>query len=374
MKEVNQYQTDLYRLGADLVHVFGKRSNYGFKNAVDVKMAVDSISTISSLPHINVFVIVSGDRDFIHVLKALRQHGKMIIGVSPSGSVSEDFAALCDRFIKYDSLASAYSIVPDSLASEAPAKKLDLDAVRQALDLILEGRPEGIKGAQVKPLLRRELSQTFDESMYGFSRLTDLLRHLSETVRVVAHESGSDVTVYSASRSGPGSEKRVFSGSVQELIRLANLRFYKFDQDASRRREMLRRLYDLLIRDQPFRWDEVQQQMLAENGERDDSLTVTALTRVRTIVFQSRGFIFDSSGEEFFQKERPMSLSTDIDSPDSFIKNYEASIVYKLRAAAGESRELSGKDVADALGVNWEDESSRAYCIELLRQALPGVQ
>jgi hypothetical protein len=196
---------------------------------------------------------------------------------------------------------------------------------------------------------------------------------LSETVRVVAHESGSDVTVYSASRSGPGSEKRVFSGSVQELIRLANLRFYKFDQDASRRREMLRRLYDLLIRDQPFRWDEVQQQMLAENGERDDSLTVTALTRVRTIVFQSRGFIFDSSGEEFPQKERPMRLSAEIDSPDSFIKKYEASIVYKLRAAAGESRELSGKDVADALGVNWEDESSRTYCIELLRQALPGV-
>jgi hypothetical protein len=36
-------------------------------------------------------------------------------------------------------------------------------------------QPNGLKGAQVEPLLRRRLSATFDESQYGFSRLTGLL-------------------------------------------------------------------------------------------------------------------------------------------------------------------------------------------------------
>jgi uncharacterized LabA/DUF88 family protein len=82
-RSVNQFQTDLYRLGLDLVHVFAKRQQSRVKNAVDVKMAVDAVEAIWTLPHVTTFVIVSGDRDFIHVLKTLRRHGKTVVGVSP---------------------------------------------------------------------------------------------------------------------------------------------------------------------------------------------------------------------------------------------------------------------------------------------------
>ena len=69
-------------------------------------MAVDAVSLMSSLRHIDVYVIVSGDRDFIHVLKELRRHGKTVVGVSPNSAVSEDFAALCDRFLRYEALTA----------------------------------------------------------------------------------------------------------------------------------------------------------------------------------------------------------------------------------------------------------------------------
>ena len=46
--------------------MLGQRRGTLIKNAVDVKMAVDAVSLMSSLPHIDVYVIVSGDRDFIH--------------------------------------------------------------------------------------------------------------------------------------------------------------------------------------------------------------------------------------------------------------------------------------------------------------------
>ncbi len=86
MKDVNQYQTDLYGLGIDLVHVLGRRWGATVKNAVDVKMAVDAVSLMSTLPHIDVFVIASGDRDFIHVLKELRRHGKTVARLGPRAS------------------------------------------------------------------------------------------------------------------------------------------------------------------------------------------------------------------------------------------------------------------------------------------------
>jgi uncharacterized protein (TIGR00288 family) len=369
MKDVNQYQTDLYRLGADLVHVFGKRSGNGFKNAVDVKMAVDAIGTISALPHIDVFVIVSGDRDFIHVLKALRQHGKTIIGVAPSTSSSDDFAALCDRFVKFDSLAAAYDVTPSLVATSAiGGDTVDLDAVRHALAAILANRPEGIKGALVKPMLRRELSPTFDESAFGFSRLTDLLRQLDDTVAVVAHEGGGDVTVYpAASRmdADAGSPKP----TVQELMRLANLRFYKFDQHESRRRERLRRLHDIMLRKQPFRWEDVQQQMLAEHGETDEALTVTVLSRTQNVLYQGRAFSFESAEDDLPMKQKLMRLNAALDSPEAFIRGYESSIIYKVGAAAGGAAELSPREVAEVLGLPWNNGDCHAYCRALLDSA-----
>jgi uncharacterized LabA/DUF88 family protein len=97
-KEMNQHQTRLYSLGIDLIHVLGRLSPNGHKNAVDVKMAVDVVESIFATPHLGAYVIISGDRDFIHVLKVLRRHGKRVVGLSPENSASRDFAALCDHF------------------------------------------------------------------------------------------------------------------------------------------------------------------------------------------------------------------------------------------------------------------------------------
>ena len=143
MKDVNQYQADLYGLGIDLVHVFGQRRGALIKNAVDVKMAVDAVSLMSSLPHIDVYVIVSGDRDFIHVLKELRRHGKTVIGVSPNSAVSSDFSSLCDRFVRYEALTSAVE----------PTGAESIGEVRAKLAEIVRDNPDGLRGSEVKTML-----------------------------------------------------------------------------------------------------------------------------------------------------------------------------------------------------------------------------
>ncbi|MBL8483154.1 MAG: NYN domain-containing protein, partial [Rhodocyclaceae bacterium] len=201
-RDLNQFQVDLYRLGIDLVHVLARKQLNRMKNAVDVKMAVDAVESVWTLPHVKTFVIVSGDRDFIHVLKALRRHGRTVIGVSPDQAVSEDFAGLCDRFVRYGALSA--TLMPESAAPAAAAEgTADIEQVREALRSLMQERPGGIKGAQVKPLLRRKLSATFDESEYGYTRLSDMLAAMSDVVRVVPDVRGGDVSVMPAGEGDP---------------------------------------------------------------------------------------------------------------------------------------------------------------------------
>ena len=196
MKDVNQYQSDLYGLGIELVHVFGQRRGAVLKNAVDVKMAVDAVSLISSLPHIDIYVIVSGDRDFIHVLKELRRHGKTVIGISPNSAVSSDFSSLCDRFVRYEALTS--TMEPTGVESIAE--------VRAKLAEIVRDNPDGLHGSEVKTMLRRALSSSFDESAYGFASFGSFLGDMNEVVRVVpAPAAGGDLRVYPASMGGADS-------------------------------------------------------------------------------------------------------------------------------------------------------------------------
>lgn len=362
MKDVNQYQTDLNRLGVELVHVFGRGWGAGYKNAVDVKMAVDAVTTITALPHISIFIIVSGDRDFIHVLKALRRHGKTVVGVSPKSSTSDDFAALCDRFVAYEALMGAYA-ASSGTSPETPG----LDKVRKALVSILRGRPEGIKGAMIKPLLRRELSPSFDESVYGFARLTDLLRHLSDVAKLVIPAEGGDVLVLPASATFD--EQDVATKDEprsQRLLREAGLSFYRYEQDSDRRRSILSGLFEAMTARQPFSWEDVQQTMLAAADDAENRLSVTILNRYKTMIYQNRGFVFEPNQSDRPQRERLMRLRDDIDSADNLILLYESSVAYKIVDAAGGSGVVSPEDLAEILGLARDEEDNINYCQQLL--------
>ncbi len=373
MKDVNQYQSELYRLGAELVQVMGKR--YGgdsFKNAVDVRMAVDAITIVHTLPHINVFVIVSGDRDFIHVLRELRRHGKTVIGVSPVDSGSSDFATLCDRFVSYESLAKACVPAHESNgASHNGAALPDLNAVRQVVEELLSEHPNGIKGAMIKPQLRRRLSAAFDERNYGFLRLVDLLRHLGDTVRVVAPDDDGDVVVFHSAAETPRpliTDRR--ESLRQRWIRDSNLAFYRYEADAERRREILRRLYAAMSHSQPFAWSGVESRLaIAPAGHADARLTLTILARYRTVIFQNRGFVFEPHQDEITQRERLCRLRPDIVSAEDLIRVYETGVAYKLLMIDTEGKAPTPADLALILGLPCDDPDYLDYCQDILQQA-----
>lgn len=376
-RDVNQFQTDLYRLGIELVHVFAKRQQNRFKNAVDVKMAVDAVETVWTLPHVQTFVIVSGDRDFIHVLKSLRRHGKTVVGISPDQSVSEDFASLCDRFVRYGALLSSYE--PETnvalRAADATANGDPLQRVRAALREILAERPDGVAGAQVKPLLRRRLSATFDESEYGYSRLSALLRALPDVARIHLN-AGGDITVLPAAaddRPSPDASPTATMPSmpkddpVDRLKTTAQLRAYGFEPNAKARRQMLSILFDTMKAQEPFTPADVFDRVLHDEGA--PALTISRLTKYQTVLWHSRCFNVEPNQQDKPVRDRLMRLQTDIATAADFAFRYEASIAYKLGAAAKTHEQpFDAPQLRQVLGLA-DTPQELAYCDSLIHRS-----
>jgi len=85
-------------IGIEPVHVFGFPRDQS-KNISDIHLAVDCVDIANTRPHINVFVIVSGDGDFIPLVKKLHEYGKIVIGCSYISSANKIFRSLCDDFV-----------------------------------------------------------------------------------------------------------------------------------------------------------------------------------------------------------------------------------------------------------------------------------
>ena len=371
-KEVYPYQGELYRLGFELVQVLGMRRPGGaVKNGVDMRIAVDAMATLRSLPHLDTYVIVSADRDFTHVMRALRREGKVVIGISPLGFVNSAFASHCDRFLQFESLlddregSAEYS---DPLGGKGSG---DLEELRRSLVGILAQHPEGIKGAMVKPLLRRVFSPTFDERHYGAARLADLLRGLPDICVVGKHETDGDVTIRLAEslRGSDGRHPRQESHADCK-IRESNLGFYRYERDPGRRRDLLRRLYQAMSREEHFTWTDVERELIDTPELREQMLTATILARYRTVIFQNRGFEFAPDQETVPQRDRLTRLRDHVRSADDLIRLYELGVAYKVIKVSADEDLPTPPQLAEILGLVTDDPRHLGYAAELLDQAV----
>src|SRR3979409_1006726 len=57
-----------------------------------------------SKPHVDTFVIVSGDSDFSPLVSKLKENGKHVIGLGMKGSTSELLREKCHQFIYHEYL------------------------------------------------------------------------------------------------------------------------------------------------------------------------------------------------------------------------------------------------------------------------------
>jgi uncharacterized protein (TIGR00288 family) len=207
-----EFKAGMHHAGFELIEIpHVKQSG---KNSADIRMVVDALDLCYTKPHVDTFVVISGDSDFSPLVSKLRENNKGVIGVGVKNSTSDLLIANCDEFIYYDDLvreqmksrrtprkraaaqtsAAAHPAHPAGDAKETEATK-DEDKKQEAFDLVLatiealfaeRGAEDKIWGSMVKQTLKRR-SPGFNESYYGFRSFNTLLEEAAKR-RLIALE------------------------------------------------------------------------------------------------------------------------------------------------------------------------------------------
>ena len=192
-----EFKAGMHQAGFELIEIpHVKQSG---KNSADIRMVVDALDLCYTKPHVETFVIISGDSDFSPLVSKLRENDKGVIGVGVKNSSSDLLIANCDEFIYYDDLVREQKTrrsgrrktpAKAETAANAPADseerdrdKSEEDRQHEAFDLVLatidalvaeRGEEEKIWGSMVKQTLKRR-KPGFNESYYGFRSFNRLL-------------------------------------------------------------------------------------------------------------------------------------------------------------------------------------------------------
>src|ERR1700676_916295 len=143
--------------GIEPVQVF-RFPGGGNKNASDMRLAMDATALLNDQAGVDLFILVTGDADFIPLVLELKRRGAEVAVIGVMWHTKPVFQRYCDRFEYFEDLVAAQEIEADGTA--------DLAQVRDALQALL-ARSRPIKFAAVKPLLGRSLNRTFDPTRFA---------------------------------------------------------------------------------------------------------------------------------------------------------------------------------------------------------------
>src|SRR5690348_5162006 len=97
-----EFKAAMHHAGFELIEIpHVKQSG---KSSADIRMVVDALDLCYTKPHVDTFVIISGDSDFSPLVSKLRENDKDVIGCGVKNSTSDLLIANCDEFIYYDDL------------------------------------------------------------------------------------------------------------------------------------------------------------------------------------------------------------------------------------------------------------------------------
>jgi uncharacterized LabA/DUF88 family protein len=155
---------EIQQLGVAAIQLFDFGHN---KNAADIQLSIDVMELVMLRPHIQVFVIVSGDGGFASLVKKLHEYGKTVIGCAYEGKINRFFQSICDHFIILPSLQAKTDELPISSANEFVKNTNDDIFIKTKLilqKLKKENKigKDGIFISQIHILLRGEIPD-FDE-------------------------------------------------------------------------------------------------------------------------------------------------------------------------------------------------------------------
>lgn len=87
-------------------HYYGRDDSRSkaIKNSVDIHLCIDLMRSLYEHPHVETYILITGDGDFVPLVNTIRQHGKRAIVLGVAGASSSSLAQAADEFILYRSL------------------------------------------------------------------------------------------------------------------------------------------------------------------------------------------------------------------------------------------------------------------------------
>jgi uncharacterized LabA/DUF88 family protein len=168
----------------------------GDKNGADINLALDALEMAFTHPHINAYVIVGGDSDFISLVEKLKQYDKQVFIVGGRAFTSVVMQRNCHEFIAYENLTGGRRQDRGRASGPgAPSSGIDqiVPLVRRALKLLSDREVSPQLGLLKSTLL--QLDSTFSERTYGASSFRDFAQKLASAGYVTLRESGRNVLV-----------------------------------------------------------------------------------------------------------------------------------------------------------------------------------
>jgi uncharacterized LabA/DUF88 family protein len=168
----------------------------GDKNGADINLALDALEMAFTHTHINAYVIVGGDSDFITLVEKLKQYDKQVFVVGGRAFTSVVMQRNCHEFIAYENLLGSRRSADRRQTGPVPAQApIDqaLPLVRRALKVLSDREVSPQLGLLKSTLL--QLDSTFSERTYGVSSFRDFAQKLASAGHVRLREHGRNVLV-----------------------------------------------------------------------------------------------------------------------------------------------------------------------------------
>lgn len=168
----SRHRGRLHEAGIELIEI-PKRSQMG-KNSADIRLCVDAMDLCYSKEHIDTFIIISGDSDFIPLVSKLKENGKYVIGLGMHDSTSNLLSENCDEFIYYEELDKDERA--DQSAEQSIPKELrrGFELLFESIRALIRENHEILWASMVKDTMRRK-RPSFSESVYGYKSFSELL-------------------------------------------------------------------------------------------------------------------------------------------------------------------------------------------------------
>jgi len=166
----------------------------GDKNGADITLALDALEMAFTHSHINAFVIVGGDSDFITLVEKLKQYDRKVFVVGGRSFTSQVMQKNCTEFVAYEDICGApgrgrqgggRTRAVTNIAAAMPL-------MRRAIELLADREMTPQLGLLKSTLL--QLDSSFSERAYGASSFRDFVEKLAKAGQVTVK--GADRSFY----------------------------------------------------------------------------------------------------------------------------------------------------------------------------------